>query len=291
VAWPADASTREKPVNVTLAGSAVAGGMLAAALAAGCAAQSTGPPHASVPACTSYGVRAIERDITVTRMPAACEGLSKAQVNLAVGKAILVIAGGRHKVAWRRQAYLVGARLAYLVSGPQDTAGPAAPGAGAAGSSASAGRGSDAALGFAALGGWLLAAGSGSAMLAVGVSRSGIRRLLTGGTRSQPVVISGHVALAAAGLAVWITYLATGKAALAWTAVALLPLVAGFGMALLALGSSGERRGPVAAAGPRAPQGTPARRRVPIVVVIGHGLLAAGTVLLAVLAALGARGR
>jgi hypothetical protein len=113
-------------------------------------------------------------------------------------------------------------------------------------------------------------------MLGVWISSSaGVRRLLAGGPRLQPVVISGHIALAAAGLLVWIAYLATNKAVLAWTAVALLPLVAGLGMALLVLGSSGERRGP------------PAGRRVPILVVIGHGLLAAGTVLLVLLAALG----
>jgi hypothetical protein len=286
----AGTSSWEKPVNVTLAASAVAGGMLAALLAAGCAAQGAGPPGGTVPACTSYGVRAIEHDVTVTRMPAACEGLSKAQVNLAVGRAIFAVAGGRSKVAWRREAYLVGARLAYLASGPQDTAGPQPSGTAVPGSGAPARRGSDAALGFAALGAWLLTAGSGSYMLGAWISRSGIGRLLTGGPRLQPAVISGHFALAAAGLLVWIAYLATDEAALAWTAVGLLPLVAGLGMALLALGSSGERRGPVAAAGPRAAPGAPARRRGPILVVIGHGLLAAGTVLLVLLAALGAQG-
>ena len=93
-------------MNVTLVTAAVAGGMLAALLAAGCGAQGASPQQGTVQACANYGARAIEQHVTVTRMPAACEGLSKAQVNLAVGKAIYLVAGGRHKVAWRRQAYL-----------------------------------------------------------------------------------------------------------------------------------------------------------------------------------------
>jgi hypothetical protein len=263
-------------------------------------------------------------------MPAACRGLSKAQVNQAVGKAIYLVAGGRHKAAWRRQAYLAGARLAYLTSPPQRTASSRSRGSAIPGSPAPAGRGSDVALGFASLGAWLLAAGSGSYMLGVWISHGGIRRLLTGGPRLHPVVIVGHVTLAAAGLMVWIVYLTTDEAALAWTAVGLLLPVAGLGMALVTLGSSGEHAssgtgsagsgsagsgsagvvgavtagtvaastvavgtatvGTVTAAGPRVAPAAPARRGVPVLVVIGHGLLAAATLLLVLLAALGAAG-
>ena len=95
------------------------------------------------------------------------------------------------------------------------------------------------------------------------------------------MVIVGHFTLAAAGLMMWIAYLATDEAGLAWTAVGLLLPVAGLGMALVTLGSSGD---------PRTVRGPAARRRVPILVVIGHGLLAAATVLLVLLAALGAAG-
>ena len=119
---------------------------------------------------------------------------------------------------------------------------------------------------------------------------------------------------------VWIVYLTTDEAALAWTAVGLLLPVAGLGMALVTLGSSGEHVGAgvgsagvvgavtagtvapstvavgtatvgtVTAAGPRAAPAAAARRGVPVLVVIGHGLLAAATVLLVLLAALGAAG-
>jgi len=307
-------------VNVVRVAAAIAGAVLTAFLAAGCGAPSPAAQPGTVQACADYGVRAIEHHVTVTWMPAACRGLSKAQVNQAVGKAVYLVAGGRHKAVWRRQAYLAGARLAYLTSPPQRTASSRSRGSAIPGSPAPAGRGSDVALGFASLGAWLLAAGSGSYMLGVWISHGGIRRLLTGGPRLQPVVIVGHVTLAAAGLMVWIVYLTTDEAALAWTAVGLLLPVAGLGMALVTLGSSGEHVGAgvgsagvvgavtagtvapstvavgtatvgtVTAAGPRAAPAAAARRGVPVLVVIGHGLLAAATVLLVLLAALGAAG-
>jgi len=337
-------------VNVVRVAAAIAGAVLTAFLAAGCGAPSAAPQSGTVQACADYGVRAIEHHVTVTWMPAACRGLSKAQVNQAVGKAIYLVAGGRHKAAWRRQAYLAGARLAYLTGPPQRTASSRSRGSAIPGSPALAGRGSDVALGFAALGAWFLAAGSGSYMLGVWISYGGIRRLLTGGPRLQPVVTVGHVTLAAAGLMVWIVYLTTDEAALAWTAVGLLLPVAGLGMALVTLGSSGEHTGSgtasagsgsagsgsagsgsagsgsagsgsagsgsagvvgavtagtvaastvavgtatvatATAAGPRAAPAAAARRGVPVLVVIGHGLLAAATVLLVLLAALGAAG-
>ncbi len=327
-------------MNVVRVAAAIAGAVLTAFLAAGCGAPSAAPQSGTVQACADYGVRAIEHHVTVTWMPAACRGLSKAQVNQAVGKAIYLVAGGRHKAAWRRQAYLAGARLAYLTGPPQRTASSRSRGSAIPGSPALAGRGSDVALGFAALGAWFLAAGSGSYMLGVWISYGGIRRLLTGGPRLQPVVTVGHVTLAAAGLMVWIVYLTTDEAALAWTAVGLLLPVAGLGMALVTLGSSGEHTGSgtasagsgsagsgsagsgsagsgsagvvgavtagtvaastvavgtatvatATAAGPRAAPAAAARRGVPVLVVIGHGLLAAATVLLVLLAALGAAG-
>ena len=307
-------------MNVVRVAAAIAGAVLTAFLAAGCGAPSPAAQPGTVQACADYGVRAIEHHVTVTWMPAACRGLSKAQVNQAVGKAVYLVAGGRHKAVWRRQAYLAGARLAYLTSPPQRTASSRSRGSAIPGSPAPAGRGSDVALGFASLGAWLLAAGSGSYMLGVWISHGGIRRLLTGGPRLQPVVIVGHVSLAAAGLMVWIVYLTTDEAALAWTAVGLLLPVAGLGMALVTLGSSGEHVGAgvgsagvvgavtagtvapstvavgtatvgtVTAAGPRAAPAAAARRGVPVLVVIGHGLLAAATVLLVLLAALGAAG-
>ena len=283
---------------------AIAGATLTAFLAAGCAAQDADPapggvPQGSVSSCTAFGVRAIDQHLTVTQKPAACQGLSKAQVNLAIGRAIYLVAGpGRHKVAWRHEASLAGARLAGLISGPQNTAGPPR-GYATAGSSGPAHRSSDAGLSLAALGAWVLAAGSGSYILGGWISHGALRRLRAGGAGLSPVVIFGHFALAAAGLLVWIIFLATGWAALAWTAVGLLLPVAGLGMAMLTLGLSGEPARAVPAgplsAGPFPASAflvdrAPAVRRTSLLVVLGHGLLAVGTILLVLLAALAASG-
>jgi hypothetical protein len=273
---------------------AIVGGMLTALLAAGCGAPQAGTPEAgaqragphpgSVPACTSYGVRAIQQHRTVTREPAACQGLSRAQVNLAIGRAIYLAAGpGRHKAAWRRQALLVGARLAHLVSPSQQTAAAPPPGYGAAGSTGPTRPGRDAALDFAALGAWILAAVSGSWILRTWISSGGNRRPRTGAPGVPLAVMFGHFAVAATGLLVWITYLVTGWAAVAWTAVGLLLPVAGLGMAMVTIGLPGAR--PAAAAGP-----APARRPPSALVVVGHGLVAVGTMLLVLLAALAASG-
>ena len=281
-------------MNVVRVAAVIAGALLAAFLAAGCGTQNAAPqpgraPQGSVSACTAFGVRAIDQHLTVTREPAACQGLSKAQVNLAIGRAIYLVSGPRrHKVAWRREASLAGARLAGLISAPQQTVGPQPPGNASAGSGAPGRRGSDTALGFAALAAWILAAGSGSYILGIWISHGGIRRLRAGGAGRSPVVIFGHFALAAIGLLVWIIYLATGWAALAWAAVGLLLPVAGLGMAMLTSGLSGERVEVAAAAGPRTTQTRPAS--LSLLAILGHGLLAAGTVLLVLLAALGAPG-
>jgi len=240
--------------------------------------------HGSVQACTNYGVHAIEQHILVTWRPAACEGLSKADVNLAVGKAIHAVAGGLPKAAERRKATQAGRWLAYLVSPPPHTSSPEPPGYGRPGSSAPARPGRNAALGWAALGAWILAAVSGSYILSRWIAHGGMRRPRTGGAGLPPVVIFGHFTLAAAGLLVWIIYLVTGLAAVAWTAVGLLLPVAGLGMAMVTIGL------PVAAAGPRPAQEAPGRGRMSILVALGHGLLAAGTILLVLLAALSASG-
>ena len=266
-----------KPVNVTAVTAAVAGATLTALLVAGCGGQPSGAHQGTVAACADYGVRAIEQHLTVTRKPAACQGLSKAQVNQAVGRAIYLVAGGRRKAAWRHAAMLAGARLGYLISPPQHTVSSLPRGSAIPGSGGPARRGSDAALSLAALGAWILAAGSGFYLLGVWISGRGIRRLRTG-AGFPPAGIFGHFGLATTGLLAWIGYLATGATALAWIAVGLLLPVAGFGVALLTLGRSG-RSGPASA-----------RRQMPVLVIVGHGLIAMTTVLLVVLAALGASG-
>src|SRR5450755_1777640 len=75
--------------------SAAMAGWLAAAglLAAGCSVGAPAPYQATVDTCYAFGVQALDRHITVTAVPRACTGLSRAQVNLAVARAIRDVAG------------------------------------------------------------------------------------------------------------------------------------------------------------------------------------------------------
>jgi hypothetical protein len=125
------------------------------------------------------------------------------------------------------------------------------------------------------------------------------------------VVIVGHFTLALTGLGIWIAFLATGVAALAWASVAVVLSVTGLGMATLAGGLPEQRQpsgGPLesrpATTADPAPAGAVARRNVelaqartaaivvpagkPLAVIALHGALAAVTILVVVLAAVGA---
>jgi hypothetical protein len=225
-----------------LARFAVAGAaVLTGLLLAGCAAGGTAAPRGSVPACTSFGVRAIEQHRTVTRVPAACQGLSRAQVNFALGRAIYVVAGtGHRKVVWRRDAAAAGTRLARLITAlAQSSPGPVAASGGGAGRAGPVDRRP---LGLATLAAWLLTVAIGGYMLGRFVAGGGLRRQRAAGNRAGPAVVLSHFGLAVTGLLVWAVYLATSWLPLAWLGVGLLLPVAGFGMATLILWTSGTSR-------------------------------------------------
>jgi hypothetical protein len=85
-------------------------------------------------------------------------------------------------------------------------------------------------LGIAALITWLLDAGSGGYMLATWIARGGLYQQRAAGDRLAPRVVFGHFGIATTGLLVWVSYLVTGVAPLAWVAVGLLMLVIGLGI-------------------------------------------------------------
>jgi len=92
----ADTLRRVRPAAVLLAS-----GVLASTFGVGGAL----PPDGSGPACTATVVQAVEHRIPLKTVTAACRGLSQAEVNLAVGRAIFEVAGtGQHKTDWRRRA-------------------------------------------------------------------------------------------------------------------------------------------------------------------------------------------
>lgn len=300
---------------------AVAAGMLTAALATvggayaasaatvGSAGARAGHPQVTVGTCTAFGIRAIEHHITVTRRPAQCRGLSQAEVNQAVATAVLRVGGSAPKAVRRRREAEAARYLDHLV-----TALPPGVSSVPDQSSASA-SGRDLPMSIAALIAWLVAAGAGGYVLYSWMSHGSRLRRGAGSSGADsvgvpPIVIIGHFSLALSGLAVWVAYLVTGWSALAWAAVVVLLPVAGLGMATLFVGLPGRRSGPVAetgsaegaagagSAGTSAAQVTlvgargtgtvSVRARLSPLIVFGHGALAVTTMVLVLLAALGA---
>ncbi len=327
-------------MKLAVSGTAVAGGALAALLAlsgalaapsavavpaaqaavsqagaggAGSVAASSGPRQGTVPGCSAYVARAIERHVTVVRIPAPCQGLSAAEINQAAAQAIVRVAGGVPKAIFRKRAAQAARYLDHLVTAPPAIAGsrPAAPGSGTP-----AGRplgGQDLSMDIAALIAWLVTAASGGYVLLRWIARGGTLRRRAGSTGSPPVVIVGHFGLALAGLAVWVAYMIAGWSALAWVCVGVLLPIAGLGMAALAIGLpgapsptaaqaavTGSAAGPAPAGGPVAigtavagrVQAGPAsaKRRLSPLIIVAHGALAVTTIALVLLAALGPAG-
>jgi len=122
---------------------------------------------------------------------------------------------------------------------------------------------------------WLLTATAGFIMLGQWVSRGGHRP--GSGSRLSPGLVFSHFPLAAIGLVLWIIYVIQPSDTLAWIAFVVLLPVALLGFTMFA------RWLPTVRAG----TGTP-ESRFPIAIVIGHGLLAATTLVLVLLTALSA---
>ena len=141
---------------------------------------------------------------------------------------------------------------------------------------------------WAALITWIITAGGGFVLLWIWLARGGMRQQGEGGNRIRPPLIMSHFLLAAAGLVLWIIYLAADKKAIAWIAFALLLVVAvlGFTMFAIWLRQRRGRGGAVAAVA----TGQPAEQHFPVAIVGLHGLLAATTLVLVLLAAAGVGG-
>jgi hypothetical protein len=143
-------------------------------------------------------------------------------------------------------------------------------------------------FGFAALLAWLATAGLGGVLLLMWISRAATStsrgRPSTG--RPPPYIprslVVAHVLLAASGLLVWLTYVVLSSDGLARLALAMLVPVALLGSAMFVrwLGSRRARR--ASRTGP----GTPAEARLPVVMVLGHGVMGVATVLLVIVATL-----
>jgi manganese efflux pump family protein len=259
---------------------AVTGAVLSA-VATGCSSQPA-VTTVSVSSCFQFALGAIQRHVTVSAVPAACQGLSQAEVNEAVHRALQTEAAG--VIGKVRQRQLIGRDSRYVAGLIRVIPVPSQP-AVAAPQSRPPGR---AALSLAALVAWLVTVGLGTSMMArwiIPTRRHGTQPRQGRG----PALNFVHFGLALTGLVTWIIYLATNATGLAWAACGLLLAVASLGMALVFFT-------PVSSPVTSPVTGGPAARRVddpppvgrpPVLLVAAHIIAACTTVLLAVLAAIG----
>ena len=153
-------------------------------------------------------------------------------------------------------------------------------------------------MSIAALIAWVFTALGGFVMVGQWISRGGLRQQRGGATRFPAGLVFSHLGLAAGGLVVWIAYLLTNQTRLAWVAFVLLIPVALLGFLMLARwipvyqgrAVTAAAQQPRAATGSGAMETEPAERHLPVPVVVAHGLFAVVTVVLVLLAALGATG-
>jgi hypothetical protein len=147
-------------------------------------------------------------------------------------------------------------------------------------------------MSIAALVTWIITAGFGFFMLIRWATRGGVRKVAGAETHLPPVRVFTHFGLAAAGLIVWIIYLVTGTALLAWIAVAALVLVAIIGVVMVRQWAKDGRAAMAAATAGPAPSSAAsgpdlAEQHIPRPPVVLHGIFAVTTVVLVLLTALG----
>jgi manganese efflux pump family protein len=271
-------------------------GAVLAGVGAGCSGTHA-VARGSVSSCLAFGESAIQHHVTVTTVPPACQGLSHAEVNQAMIRALRAAAAGVQSRV--RQRELIGRDIRYVSAliRPGPTASqpavaaapppsPATPSPAAPGPAAS----SPAALSLAALATWLLTIGLGTSMMARWITRT---RPGLGAARNF-----AHLGLAVTGLGIWIGYLATGVAGLAWAGCGLLIAAASLGMTLVFLAPARDpgtslggdpARDPGTSLGgdPARDPGTSEGRPPPALLVGVHITAAVVTILLATLAAAG----
>jgi hypothetical protein len=204
-----------------LRGAAVIGFLLVGLLAAGCGNQQPAA-MGSARSCADVSIAAIKHGAAITSLPAVCRGLTRAQLISVANTAVASLAGTMHgKRLMRTRLRDLGPLIPHIAR--VTAAKPVVP------QSGPPGRGG-LPLDIVALIAWLITVGLGATMMARWLAHGGLHR---GAIARQRALNFVHLALAIAGLAVWIAYVVTGLRALSWAAFGVLILVTGLGMSLL----------------------------------------------------------
>ena len=134
---------------------------------------------------------------------------------------------------------------------------------------------------IAALIAWVVTALGGFILLGKWVANGGHRPTTEPRSRFSPGQVFGHFLLAATGLVLWLVYVAADNDGLTWVAFAILVLAAliGFSMFFRWLPQVRARGGGTGA------KATP-EKKLPVPVVVAHGLAGATTLVLVLIAAI-----
>jgi hypothetical protein len=132
-------------------------------------------------------------------------------------------------------------------------------------------------LKWVAVGTWFIAIDGGLALLVFWLRAGGLRRANRRGPRIGPELVAVHLSLAATSFGLWIVYLAGGGRAYAVAALCLLVAVATLGFTMFGIWLV-HRLAPAPAEPPR-----PIDQRLPVAIIVLHGVFAAATLVLAAL--------
>lgn len=138
-------------------------------------------------------------------------------------------------------------------------------------------------MNVAALVAWVVAALGGFYLLATWLQKGGLRQQRGGPSRFPAALVFGHFLLAAVGLIVWLVFLFNASSGTAWLAFVILAVVALLGFTMFARWLPGRSGSASAQSGEIA-----AEQHFPLVSVLGHGAIAAVTLVLVLVAALSA---
>lgn len=133
---------------------------------------------------------------------------------------------------------------------------------------------------WAALITWFIAIDGGLVLLGFWLRAGGLRRAQRRGPRIGPELIVAHLTLAGTSFGLWIVYVIRGGFAYAVTAVCLLLLVATIGFTMFGIWLVHRFASPQPRREPRQ-KGRPVDQRLPVTVIVLHGLFAATTLVLA----------